>query len=84
MSGLVIDRWGSEWLWGVCAVVGTVAAAGYWRLMRGLPDDTAEVVPDATAGAAPDGGAEAPAPAPANARAEVKVEAKAEAEATGV
>ncbi|MFE0868704.1 MDR family MFS transporter [Streptomyces rochei] len=86
MSGVVIDRWGSEWLWGVCAVVGTVAAAGYWRLMRGLPDDTAEVVPDATAGAAPDGGAEAPAPAPApaKARAEVNVEAKAEAEATGV
>lgn len=39
MSGFVIDRWGAEWLWGVCAVVGTVAAAGYWGLMRGLPDD---------------------------------------------
>ncbi|MEV8128780.1 MFS transporter [Streptomyces sp. NPDC085944] len=40
MSGFVIDHWGAEWLWGVCAVVGTVAAAGYWGLMRGLPDDT--------------------------------------------
>ncbi|MFD5652039.1 MDR family MFS transporter [Streptomyces sp. NPDC127039] len=39
MSGFVIDRWGAEWLWGICAVVGTVAAAGYWGLMRGLSDD---------------------------------------------
>ncbi|MFE0416322.1 MDR family MFS transporter [Streptomyces tendae] len=40
MSGFVIDHWGAEWLWGICAVVGTVAAAGYWGLMRGLPDDS--------------------------------------------
>ncbi|MEU4984574.1 MFS transporter [Streptomyces sp. NPDC021969] len=39
MSGFVIDHWGAEWLWGICAVVGTVAAAGYWGLMRGLPDE---------------------------------------------
>ncbi|MEU5740319.1 MFS transporter [Streptomyces tendae] len=39
MSGFVIDHWGAEWLWGICAVVGTLAAAGYWGLMRGLPDD---------------------------------------------
>ncbi|MDX3322201.1 MULTISPECIES: MFS transporter [Streptomyces] len=38
MSGFVIDHWGAEWLWGICAVVGTVAAAGYWGLMRGLPN----------------------------------------------
>ncbi|WP_432100499.1 MDR family MFS transporter [Streptomyces sp. WAC 04229] len=42
MSGFVIDRWGAEWLWGICAVVGTVAAAGYWALMRGLPTEVAE------------------------------------------
>ncbi|MFI5854672.1 MDR family MFS transporter [Streptomyces parvulus] len=43
MSGFVIDRWGAEWLWGICAVVGMVAAAGYWALMRGLPAETPEV-----------------------------------------
>ncbi|WP_210592579.1 MFS transporter [Streptomyces sp. GESEQ-35] len=37
MSGLVIDRWGAEWLWGLCAVVGTGAAVGYGVLMRRLP-----------------------------------------------
>jgi MFS family permease len=38
MSGVVIDRWGAEWLWGLCAVVGTVAGAGYWLLMRRMPE----------------------------------------------
>ncbi|MGW1745509.1 MDR family MFS transporter [Streptomyces sp. NPDC002092] len=37
MSGVVIDRFGAEWLWGVCAVVGTFAAIGYGALMRRLP-----------------------------------------------
>ncbi|MFE6285595.1 MDR family MFS transporter [Streptomyces sp. NPDC057877] len=37
MSGFVIDRYGAEWLWGLSAVIGTVAAVGYWTLMRGLP-----------------------------------------------
>ncbi|WP_405948933.1 MFS transporter [Streptomyces prunicolor] len=36
MSGFVIDRFGAEWLWGMCAVVGTGAAVGYGVLMRGL------------------------------------------------
>ncbi|MFJ4619900.1 MDR family MFS transporter [Streptomyces sp. NPDC088812] len=36
-SGFVIDRFGAEWLWGLCAVVGTVAGAGYALLMRRLP-----------------------------------------------
>ncbi|QOV37461.1 MFS transporter [Streptomyces ferrugineus] len=36
MSGLVIDRYGAQWLWGLCAVVGTVAAIGYGVLMRRL------------------------------------------------
>ncbi|MCQ4193692.1 MFS transporter [Streptomyces parvulus] len=42
MSGFVIDHWGAEWLWGICAVVGMVAAAGYWALMRGLPAEAPE------------------------------------------
>ncbi|MEU9452226.1 MFS transporter [Streptomyces sp. NPDC048277] len=37
MSGVVIDRLGAMWLWGVCAVVGTGAALGYGVLMRRLP-----------------------------------------------
>lgn len=37
MSGLVIDRYGAEWLWGICAVIGTAAALGYGVLMRRLP-----------------------------------------------
>ncbi|MFE6483010.1 MDR family MFS transporter [Streptomyces sp. NPDC057757] len=37
MSGVVIDRFGAEWLWGLCAVVGTVAGIGYGVLMRSLP-----------------------------------------------
>ncbi|MEU7584093.1 MFS transporter [Streptomyces sp. NPDC041068] len=39
MSGFTIDRFGAEWLWGACAVLGTVAAVGYWALMRELPED---------------------------------------------
>ncbi|MFF8691456.1 MDR family MFS transporter [Streptomyces sp. NPDC015144] len=37
MSGVVIDRFGPKWLWGTCAVLGTVAALGYGLLMRNLP-----------------------------------------------
>ncbi|MEW2085245.1 MFS transporter [Streptomyces sp. NPDC005283] len=37
MSGFVIERYGAEWLWGLCAVLGTVAGLGYWLLMRNLP-----------------------------------------------
>ncbi|MEU7164245.1 MFS transporter [Streptomyces morookaense] len=36
-GGTVIDRFGAATLWAGCAVVGSVAAAGYWLLMRGLP-----------------------------------------------
>ncbi|MFJ8793191.1 MDR family MFS transporter [Streptomyces sp. NPDC102462] len=39
MSGLVIDRFGAEWLWGMCALVGTAAALGYGLLMRRLPTE---------------------------------------------
>ncbi|MFE7166899.1 MDR family MFS transporter [Streptomyces sp. NPDC057616] len=53
MSGLVIDRFGAEWLWGLCAVVGMVAAVGYGALMRRLPAaGTAAAVPAAATGAA--------------------------------
>ncbi|WP_216590373.1 MDR family MFS transporter [Streptomyces brasiliscabiei] len=42
MSGVVIDRWGAEWLWGMCAVIGTVAGVGYWALMRRIAEDEAK------------------------------------------
>ncbi|MER0447250.1 MFS transporter [Streptomyces sp. Edi4] len=61
MSGYVIDHFGARWLWGACAVLGTVAAGGYWALMRGLPSQ-------APAAAAPV--ASKPAAAPAGAPAE--------------
>ncbi|MEU1598581.1 MFS transporter [Streptomyces sp. NPDC005708] len=57
MSGFVIDRLGAAWLWGLCAVVGTGAAAGYGALMRRLPAEgtatgPAMAVAEAEAGAA--------------------------------
>ncbi|MFJ6572294.1 MDR family MFS transporter [Streptomyces sp. NPDC091292] len=39
MSGFMIDRYGADWLWAGCAVVGTVAAVGYWVVMRGPAAD---------------------------------------------
>jgi MFS family permease len=39
MSGFVIDRFGAEWLWGLCAVIGTVAGLGYWVLMGRVPEE---------------------------------------------
>jgi MFS family permease len=39
MSGFVIDRFGADWLWGLCALVGTAAAVGYGCLMRRLPPE---------------------------------------------
>jgi MFS family permease len=38
-SGVVIDAYGADWLWGACAVLGTVAAAGYALVMRSLPPE---------------------------------------------
>ncbi|MFD8304210.1 MDR family MFS transporter [Streptomyces sp. NPDC059690] len=41
MSGVVIDRLGAGWLWGLCAAVGTLAAVGYGVLMRRMPEEGA-------------------------------------------
>ncbi|CAL9309320.1 MDR family MFS transporter [Streptomyces sp. SudanB52_2052] len=41
LSGFVIDRFGAEWLWASCAVVGTVAGLGYGALMRRVPEEKA-------------------------------------------
>lgn len=50
MSGLIIDHYGAEWLWGLCAVVGSVAGVGYAVLMRALPaEEPAAPEPAATA-----------------------------------
>ena len=56
MSGYVIDQYGADWLWGACAVIGTVAGVGYGLLMRRLPDEedeetVAEAPPARTAAA---------------------------------
>lgn len=51
MSGLVIDRLGAQWLWGMCAVVGTAAGLGYGLLMRRLPDEAAAPAAEHTAAA---------------------------------
>ncbi|MFI7504259.1 MDR family MFS transporter [Streptomyces sp. NPDC049687] len=68
MSGFVIDRFGAEWLWGMCAVVGTVAGAGYGRLMRRLPDEE-PFSEDAEGPGGPGEGGEAEAAEAAEARA---------------
>ncbi|MBW8740549.1 MAG: MFS transporter [Streptomyces turgidiscabies] len=55
MSGFVIDHFGAEWLWALCAVIGTVAGAGYWALMGRVPgedDDTCAGHPPLGASAA--------------------------------
>lgn len=56
MSGAVIDHFGAEWLWGACAVLGTVAAFGYGLLMRSLPQPgaTVETGPAAGTGLGPE------------------------------
>ncbi|MFI9204961.1 MDR family MFS transporter [Streptomyces sp. NPDC053048] len=55
VGGWLIDSYGADVLWGVCAVVGTVAAAGYWMLMRSLPaEGPAGGAATATAAARPE------------------------------
>ncbi|RLU86893.1 MFS transporter [Streptomyces griseocarneus] len=44
-SGWVIDTFGPRTLWAGCAAVGTVAALGYWLLMRGLPSEGRTTAP---------------------------------------
>ncbi|MFF9059778.1 MDR family MFS transporter [Streptomyces sp. NPDC014882] len=72
MSGVVIDRYGAEWLWGLCAVVGTAAGAGYAVLMRRLPAEEPATGPAAArtgepaAERATDLAGEGPAAAPAD------------------
>ncbi|MFB6981271.1 MDR family MFS transporter [Streptomyces scopuliridis] len=73
MSGVVIDRFGAAWLWGSCAVLGTVAGAGYWLLMRGLSEPEEEDEDEGTEG----GRAEVPPEAPAQAPTEAPAKATA-------
>ncbi|MFI9832530.1 MDR family MFS transporter [Streptomyces sp. NPDC051913] len=54
MSGLVIDHYGAEWLWGLCAVVGTVAGVGYAVLMRRLPTEEPTPAEPVAASATPE------------------------------
>ncbi|MFI1867414.1 MDR family MFS transporter [Streptomyces jumonjinensis] len=49
-AGFVIDRFGSAWLWGMCAALGTVAGLGYWALMRNLSRDDDAVSGQADSG----------------------------------
>ncbi|MFD4586280.1 MDR family MFS transporter [Streptomyces sp. NPDC058434] len=62
MAGYVIDHFGAAWLWASCAVIGTVAALGYWLLMRGLPDGPAASVEHAPSAVPAPPAAPAPAP----------------------
>ncbi|GAA4787321.1 MFS transporter [Streptomyces ziwulingensis] len=72
-SGLVIDRYGAAWLWALCAVVGTVAGAGYALLMRRLPAEAAVVseAPVASEAAAVSAVAAVPEPAALSAKNQV-------------
>lgn len=56
MSGAVIDHFGAEWLWGACAVLGTVAALGYGLLMRSLPQPGSAVESGPVGGGPVEGG----------------------------
>ncbi|MFB7982512.1 MDR family MFS transporter [Streptomyces vinaceus] len=78
MAGTMIDRWGAGWLWASMAVLGTVAALGYWLLMRNLAGSEPAPGSVVTASAAP---ATAPAAAPAPATAPLPSPAPAVAEA---
>ncbi|MEU6084537.1 MFS transporter [Streptomyces sp. NPDC047108] len=42
VGGLVIDAYGADWLWAGVAVVGTVAALGFWLVLRDLGDEDGE------------------------------------------
>ncbi|MEU8570014.1 MFS transporter [Streptomyces pathocidini] len=64
MGGFIIDAYGAGRLWAACAAIGTIAALGYWLLMRDLPEGPAapgEPVEPGAASAAPTGVSETPA-----------------------
>ncbi|WP_411101599.1 MDR family MFS transporter [Streptomyces sp. cmx-4-9] len=65
MAGHLIDRYGANWLWAATGVLGTVAAAGYWLLMRRLPAEVPAPVAGTEATAADGAGPPVPAPVPA-------------------
>ncbi|WP_432068829.1 MDR family MFS transporter [Streptomyces sp. C10-9-1] len=63
LSGLVVDRWGPAWLWALCAAIGTVAAIGYWFVVRGVPEVPRSADADSPAGSpGPAPGSVSPAP----------------------
>lgn len=51
MAGFLIDQWGAGWLWASVALLGTVAALGYWLLMRNLGENEPGSVVSASAAA---------------------------------
>ncbi|WP_443040926.1 MDR family MFS transporter [Streptomyces sp. AHA2] len=53
MAGYVIDRFGPEWLWALCALVGTAAGVGYGVLMRRLPEEKTTTVVEPAPGLRP-------------------------------
>ncbi|MFF9055337.1 MDR family MFS transporter [Streptomyces erythrochromogenes] len=63
MAGFMIDRWGADWLWATTGVLGTVAAVGYWLLMRGLSEGVGETAPAAAGGGEPKAAPAEPLPA---------------------
>ncbi|MFA7768821.1 MDR family MFS transporter [Streptomyces sp. NRRL S-448] len=69
MAGLMIDRYGADWLWGATGVLGTVAAAGYWLLMRGLSEGDADTGPGTGVAVAGGAGTAMSKPVPADAEA---------------
>lgn len=77
MSGFVIDRFGAEWLWGMCAVVGTAAGVGYAVLMRCLPGEGKDKDKDEGKGKG-----EGKIAVAVEVKVEVKVEVEVEVEAT--
>ncbi|WP_171165311.1 MFS transporter [Streptomyces sp. I05A-00742] len=44
-GGVIIEEFGAGVLWAGCAVVGTIAGAGYWLLTRDLPEEGAAETP---------------------------------------
>ncbi|MCM2394239.1 MDR family MFS transporter [Streptomyces albipurpureus] len=63
LAGTVVDGLGAQWLWGMCAVLGTAAGAGYWGLMRKLPPEQPDGEPaasDASNGEGASGGEKSP------------------------